>query len=242
MINNNNENNLEIPIFDIFEDKKERIKFIRKTFCLFFLSIFTTLSICLSFKYVNIIKNFLLSDQGLFLGPISLVTLFTLTFTIICNDYLLRKYFIKYIIYFLFTLSLSCILGISIIYSSSNLLISSIIITTGNISMLILYSLITTNYFTGYLEYYISFINIILLGAIFNIFFNNSIFQLVIICFGCFIFSIIVITDLQMIFGQKHIKYKFSTDDEVLAALCLYLDIINIFIYIFEILILTDSN
>lgn len=239
---NNNENNLEIPIFDSFEDKKERIKFIRKTFCLFFLSIFTTLSICLSFKYVNIIKNFLLSEHSLFIGPISLVTLVTLTFTIMCHEYLLRKYFIKYVIYILFTLSLSCILGLSIVYSSNNLLITSLLVTTGNISTLTLYSFITTIDFAGYLKYYLTLINIIILAIILNFFLYNSLLQLIIICFGCIIFSLMIINDLQMIVGQKHIKYKFSTDDQVLAALCLYIDVINIFLYIFEIFILTDSN
>ena len=37
-----------------------------------------------------------------------------------------------------------------------------------------------------------------------------------------------------MIVGGKHIKYKFDENDYVLAALCLYLDIINIFLYLIQ--------
>ena len=39
-----------------------------------------------------------------------------------------------------------------------------------------------------------------------------------------------------MIIGGKNTKYKFDEDDHVLAAIVLYLDIINLFLYILEIL------
>jgi len=38
-----------------------------------------------------------------------------------------------------------------------------------------------------------------------------------------------------MIIGGKNTKYKFDEDNHVLAAMILYLDIINIFVYILQI-------
>jgi FtsH-binding integral membrane protein len=45
-----------------------------------------------------------------------------------------------------------------------------------------------------------------------------------------------------MILGQKHIKYKYSIDDYILAAMSLYLDVINMFLYIIQFLTLTSSD
>lgn len=49
---------------------------------------------------------------------------------------------------------------------------------------------------------------------------------------GATLFSFYLICDTQMILGGKHRKYQFSEDDYIFAALVLYLDIINLFLYI----------
>jgi len=109
-------------------------------------------------------------------------------------------------------------------------------------SPITLYSLITTSDFTGYTEYYIiGIVSIILTGTI-NIFLQNSVLQLLITGFGCLLFSFMIIYDVQMIVAQKHIKYKFSLDDSVLAAMSLYIDTVNLFIYILDFLTLTDRS
>uniref|UniRef100_A0A6C0LGH3 Uncharacterized protein n=1 Tax=viral metagenome TaxID=1070528 RepID=A0A6C0LGH3_9ZZZZ len=222
------------PVFDCFENKKERRKFIRKTFGLFLLSILSTLGSCLAFKYVDGTTNFVKSEVGQALTVISLLTTLITIFITICYDSLLRKSYIKYMIYVLFTFGISWSIGILAIYIKNNILISAILITTGTTTTLILYSLVTTSDFTGYTEYYIvGLVAIILTGTI-NIFLQNSIFQLLITGFVCLLFSFIIIYDVQMIVAQKHIKYKFSLDDSILAAMSLYIDTVNLFIYIFD--------
>ena len=51
---------------------------------------------------------------------------------------------------------------------------------------------------------------------------------------GCVIFSIYLIYDTQMMMGGKH-KYALSPEEYIFAALNLYLDIINLFLYILAI-------
>ena len=234
--------NINQPIFDCFEDKKERRKFIRKTFGFFLLSILSTFGSCLSFKYISNSINFAKSEVGQALTIISLVSTLITMFITMCCDNLLRKSPIKYIIYTLFTFGISWSVGISIIYVKSNILITAILITTGTTTTLTLYSLITPSDFTGYTEYYIiGLVTIILTGTI-NIFLQNSVLQLLIAGFGCLLFSFIIIYDVQMIVAQKHIKYKFSLDDSVLAAMSLYIDTVNLFIYILDFLTLTGRN
>lgn len=52
-------------------------------------------------------------------------------------------------------------------------------------------------------------------------------------CIGVAIFSIYIIYDTQLIMGEK--SHKFSIDDYILAAMNLYLDIIQIFLYLLKI-------
>merc|ERR1711988_408006 len=53
---------------------------------------------------------------------------------------------------------------------------------------------------------------------------------------GCLIFSLYLVYETQMIMGGNHKKFQFTVDDYVFAALNIYLDIINLFIYILSIL------
>jgi len=53
---------------------------------------------------------------------------------------------------------------------------------------------------------------------------------------GVLIFSMYVVYDTQLIIGGKHKKFQFSVDDYIFAALALYMDIINLFLYILALL------
>ena len=53
---------------------------------------------------------------------------------------------------------------------------------------------------------------------------------------GVFIFSFYLLFDTQMIMGGDKKRYQFDEDSYILAAVSLYLDIINIFLYILQIL------
>ena len=55
-------------------------------------------------------------------------------------------------------------------------------------------------------------------------------------CIGCLVFSMYLVYDTQLILGGQHAKFQFEVDDYVFAALNIYMDIINLFIYILSIL------
>ena len=48
---------------------------------------------------------------------------------------------------------------------------------------------------------------------------------------GAFIFSMYIVYDTQLMMGGKH-KYSLSPEEYIFAALNIYLDIVNLFIYI----------
>jgi len=53
---------------------------------------------------------------------------------------------------------------------------------------------------------------------------------------GAFVFSLFIIYDTQMIIGGRHKKVQFSVDDYVFAALNLYIDVVQLFLYILQLL------
>ena len=52
---------------------------------------------------------------------------------------------------------------------------------------------------------------------------------------GAFVFSLYIVLDTQMMLGGDH-KYSLSPEEYVFAALNLYLDIINLFLYLLAII------
>jgi FtsH-binding integral membrane protein len=56
-------------------------------------------------------------------------------------------------------------------------------------------------------------------------------------CFlGVFCYSFFLIYDTQLIVGGKHRRLKFDKDAYILASVSLYLDIINLFLFILQIM------
>lgn len=251
-INNYNQFNNEpdspilLQTFDPFEDKKVRRKFIRKTFGYFLLSIFTTFGSCLTFKYFeeknHLASQFLTTEYGQAITILSFVTTIVCIFSIICCDKLLRKIPSKYVIYSLFTLALSWNTGITVVFIKTNLVISSMIITIGTVSCLTMYAIISKSDFTGYGEYYVvGLVGLMLTGTI-NMFLNNGIIEILLAGTGCILFSCFIVYDVQMIVAHKHVKYRYSIDDSIFAAMSLYLDAINFFMYLLQCLMLTSDN
>jgi len=60
--------------------------------------------------------------------------------------------------------------------------------------------------------------------------------RLVYASLGVILFSFYLLFDIQMMMGGKNKRFQFEEDQYILAAVVIYLDIINIFLYILEIM------
>lgn len=76
---------------------------------------------------------------------------------------------------------------------------------------------------------------VFLIFGIVAIFIPGKVITLVYSSIGALIFSIYLVYDTQLMMGGKH-KYAISPEEYIFAALNLYLDIINIFMYILAII------
>ena len=89
---------------------------------------------------------------------------------------------------------------------------------------------------TGMGGFLLSSLTGLIVIQIVNIFVKSSSIQLMAASFGLIIFSGYLIYDTQLIVGGTHRKYEFSTDDHVFATINLYLDIVNIFVNLLQLL------
>lgn len=76
---------------------------------------------------------------------------------------------------------------------------------------------------------------ILMIFGIIAIFIPGKVIILIYASLGALIFSIYLVYDTQLMIGGKH-KYSISPEEYIFAALNLYLDIINIFLYILTII------
>lgn len=76
---------------------------------------------------------------------------------------------------------------------------------------------------------------VFMIFGIVAIFFKGKIITLVYASIGALLFSVYLIYDTQLMMGGDH-KYSISPEEYIFAALNLYLDIVNIFIYILTII------
>lgn len=75
-----------------------------------------------------------------------------------------------------------------------------------------------------------------LMLALFSIFITSSFLDNLYCCLGVILFGIYLVIDTQMIIGGKNRRLQLSLDDYVIGAMMLYIDIIEIFLYLLALL------
>ena len=148
-----------------------------------------------------------------------------------------KRYPYNYIYLSLFTVFITYLLALATVYYDTKFLILGVGITVSLTISLTLFACQTKYDFTGCGPYLLCFLWGLILIGIINCFLENSILLTIQAGIGAIVFSFYIVYDTQLIVGGKHKQYRFSVDDYVLATLSLYLDIINLFIYILQILL-----
>lgn len=136
---------------------------------------------------------------------------------------------------FIFTIAEGFLLGVSASYYQQDAVLMAVGITAAVCLALTLFAFQTKYDFTMMGGILLVAVIILMVFGIVAIFVHNKIVQLVYASLGALIFSIYLIYDTQLMMGGKH-KYSISPEEYVFAALNLYLDIINIFMYILAII------
>lgn len=222
------DNNTEIYI---------RHNFILKVYTILSLQLFVTFGMVSLFMFVDTIKTYVQTN------PFTLILAFVFSFifliVLICCRELARTKPINYIILSLFTLTEGYLLGTISSTYDTNSVMYALLITLCVTFGLTLFAMQTKIDFTGFGSYLLgALIAIIIFSIIASIMCTASTcyaLDMIISGMGALLFSIYIIKDTQSIIGGNH-KYSFTEDDYIFAAISLYLDIINLFLYILDLI------
>lgn len=156
----------------------------------------------------------------------------------ICCGNGLKVYPYNYVLLFCITASMGVVVGLITSFYSLLSVLTAVVITSIVFFGITAYACTTKTDFTGCGPYLCGFALAFLVFAftvpLFSMMgFHTAFLNTGISLLGVILFTFYIIFDTQRIMGGKH-KTQFSVDDYALAALELYLDIINLFLYILQ--------
>jgi len=131
---------------------------------------------------------------------------------------------------------------VSVLYTTNSVLLV-LGVTAGVFLTLTAYACITKTDFTGLGVYLFAGLACLMMFGLFMSLWSyftgtpvGSTVHLIYACLGVILFVFYIIYDTQMIVGGGHRQHQFSVDDYVFAALALYLDVINLFMMLLQIM------
>merc|ERR1719347_2312086 len=163
-------------------------------------------------------------------------------FPMVCVRTLRVSFPINFILLAIFTAAESVTLGmVSMLYDVDAVLIAAGI-TTAIVFVLTIFAFQTKWDFTMLRGILVCVLFVFLIFGIIMIFVpQNMYMQMVYGGLGALIFSVYLVYDTQMMMGGDH-KFSISPEEYIFAALALYLEIINIFMYVLKFVGAARSN
>jgi FtsH-binding integral membrane protein len=208
-----------------------RLGFVRKVYGILSAQLVFTAGVCYMPFYSVAMKD-------LFNNIALLITMSVLSIVLICalgcSKSLARKVPINYILLGLFTFCESWIVASLCSLYDPKLVVMAAFMTAGLVISLTVYACTTKTDFTlcG-ASLFILFACLIMFG-IFAFLFADRIMYDIYCCLGVALFGVYLVFDTQMIMGGK--THQISMDDYVFAAIMLYIDILQLFIFILKFL------
>lgn len=210
--------------------------FVRKVYGILVVQLLWTVLIATPFQFVD--QKWLVSNYWLlFLSAIMSVGFVC---ALSCCREVARTWPMNEIILLGFTTCEGVLVGfLSAMYTWQSVLFAAGI-TIGVFIALTAYATFTETDFTGYGVYLFAALAVVVCFSFANMILaiNGIVLPWALLLLDLFcvlLFSMYIVYDTQLILGGKH-EHQFTIDDYVIAALSLYLDIINLFIHVLSII------
>ncbi|CAE8645194.1 unnamed protein product, partial [Polarella glacialis] len=163
----------------------------------------------------------------------------------LCCPETMRSSPTNYILLVLFTVAESVMVGFICLSYTMQSVLFTLGVTAFIVIALSLFACQTKYDFTGFAPYIFAFAMVMMCFSLVLMILsmcglsNSPAFKMMNIvyaCLGTLVSSFYIIFDTQMIVGGKHSKYSFSLDDYCMAAINIYLDIIQLFLFLLQLL------
>ncbi|KAF4022151.1 protein lifeguard 1 [Dama dama] len=215
-----------------WDDKSIRQAFIRKVFLVLTLQLSVTLSTVAVFTFVGEVKGFV--RENVWTYYVSYAVFFVSLIVLSCCGDFRRKHPWNLVALSILTVSLSYMVGMIASFYNTEAVIMAVGITTTVCFTVVIFSMQTRYDFTSCMGVLLVSMVVLILFAILCIFIRNRILEIVYASLGALLFTCFLAVDTQLLLGNKQLSL--SPEEYVFAALNLYTDIINIFLYILTII------
>uniref|UniRef100_A0A8D3BEB2 Glutamate receptor, ionotropic, N-methyl D-aspartate-associated protein 1b (glutamate binding) n=1 Tax=Scophthalmus maximus TaxID=52904 RepID=A0A8D3BEB2_SCOMX len=219
--------------FDFGLDNKSiRRAFIRKVFLVLTAQLTVTFAFVAVFTFVDEVKRFVLVNTWTYF--VSYAVFFVSVCVISCCGSFHRRHPWNLVALSVLTLSMSYMVGMIASFHQTDSVIMAVGITAVVCFTVVIFSLQTKYDFTScHGVLFVCLIVLIFFGLL-CIFIRNRILHIVYAGLGALLFTCFLAVDTQLLLGNK--EMSLSPEEYVFAALTLYTDIINIFLYILAII------
>eukprot|EP00882_Tetradesmus_deserticola_P001370 GHRQ01001485.1.p1 GENE.GHRQ01001485.1~~GHRQ01001485.1.p1 ORF type:complete len:249 (+),score=111.97 GHRQ01001485.1:220-966(+) len=232
------ENGLGSALFDKsgpsveFAEQEVRLGFVRKVFGLLTVQLAITAGVTALFIGSPSVKSYVYSNQWTFWAAFgtSLGLVLLLSFW----EQARRQHPLNLVFLFAFTAAEAVLVGtISSMYNTDVVLIAALL-TVGMTACLSLYATQTKRDFTAAGGIMFSLLFALIGAGLLSIFIRNRVMDIVVSGVGAALFGAYIVFDVQLMVGSG--AYAISPDEYVMAAINIYLDIVNLFLYLLRLL------
>lgn len=223
-----------------FSSKEVRMGFIRKVYSILSVQLLVTVAFICFFTYHKD-TNAWAKKGGVVLMFAALGASIVSLCTLACCGGVRRKFPANFICLAIFTLAQSVVLGFASAFSKSDAVAMAIGITAIVVISLTIFAMQTKIDFTACTGIAFVALIVFMVAGIVLIFVRIPIVHMIYACIGALLFSFYLIIDTQMIVGGNH-KSQISPEEYIFGVITLYTDIINIFLYILQILNYANSD
>jgi len=209
-------------------EKEEQRNFVRKVYSLLLCELITTISMCGAAMYNSSIRNYIIIHDGLLvMGTVLSIVFLCMLFCYKNKNPINMWLLAGFTITIAYTVACTCAYYVSIGYKT--LVIKAFLITILTFIMLTLFTFQSKYNFDFMQEIVASGLMVLIFWGILNWAIGSDGGMLYSL-FGIFIFVCAIIYDTHRLKD----KFKDSYDDYIIASIELYLDIINLFLYVLD--------
>lgn len=216
-----------------FGSKAIRMGFIRKVYSILSVQLLVTFGFVLIFVLNDDSKKWAARNSGLLI--LAFVVSIASMCSLACCGSMRRKFPHNFICLGIFTLAQSFLLGFVTAFYKTDIVMLAIAMTAAVCITLTIFAFQTKIDFTPYVGVAMVGCVILMMMGFILMFFNIPFLRTLYAAFGALLFSIYLIIDTQMIVGGSH-KNQISPEEYIFGAITLYTDIINIFMFILQLL------
>lgn len=215
-----------------FAEAQVRQGFIRKVFGLLAVQLAITVGVTAAFLYSPPVKNFVAANSWTLW--LAIILSFALVIVLSCSEQARRQHPTNLIMLMAFTVCESVLVGAASATFDTNLVLLAGGITAGVVVGLTIFAFQTKVDLTASGGALLSLLLTLILASILQSFLHVPWMQLAISAGGALLFSVYLVFDIQLLIGGG--SASLSPDEYVYGALSLYLDALNLFLYILRLL------